>query len=358
MLVTPYLCIPMVEVTKKNIRHLTFDEINSLIAGLGEKPFRAKQTWEWIWQKGVGSINEMNNLSKPLREKLSNEFDFYSLRIDKTQKSADGTVKLRFITYDNHFIEGVLIPAEGRITACVSSQVGCSLACKFCATGQIKRERNLNFDEIFDQVVLLNKISSENFQRGVTNIVFMGMGEPLLNYSNLMKANEKISSPAPDGLGISPRRVTVSTAGITKMIRQLAEDKVRFRLALSLHAATDEKRIQIMPINEQNNLRSLMEALKFFWEETGNRISFEYILFHNFNDSAEDARTLVKLTRQFPVRVNLIEYNKVENVPFEKSKDETAKKFLDILLKNKVNATIRYSRGRDIDAACGQLANK
>lgn len=358
MLVTPYLCTPMIEVKKKNLRHLTFDELSSLITGLGEKPFRAKQTWEWIWQKGAGSINEMSNLSKLLREKLSCEFDFFSLRIDKIQRSNDGTVKLRFITFDNHFIEGVLIPADDRITACVSSQVGCSLACAFCATGQIARERNLNFDEIFDQVVLLNKIAAENFHRNITNIVFMGMGEPLLNYNNVLMANEKISSPAPDGLGISPRRVTVSTAGIAKMIHKLAEDKVRFRLALSLHATTDEKRSRIMPINEQNNIQSLMTALKFFWEETGNRISYEYILFDGFNDSAEDARALVKLAHLFPVRVNLIEYNKVENIPFNKSGKDKTEKFLDILLKNKINASIRYSKGKDIDAACGQLANK
>ncbi len=357
MLPYPYLCALMINgVEKKNLRHLTFNELNGVIANLGEKPFRAKQTWDWIWKKGAGSIGDMSNLSKALREKLADQYDFYSIKIDVIQKSGDGTVKMRFVTFDGHFIEGVLIPAEDRITACVSSQVGCSLTCKFCATGQLGRERNLNFDEIFDQVVLLNKASEENFQRPLTNIVFMGMGEPLLNYSNVIKANEMISSP--QGLGMSPRRITVSTAGISKMIHKLGEDKVRFRLALSLHAANDEKRNQIMPINQHNNLETLIEELNFFYNETGNRVSLEYILFDNFNDSPEDARQLVELCRKVPARVNLIEYNPVANVTFKKSGEERAEKFLDILSKNNINATIRRSRGKDIDAACGQLANK
>jgi 23S rRNA (adenine2503-C2)-methyltransferase len=347
---------PMIEAGKRNIRHLSFDELNGVITGLGEKPFRARQTWDWIWKKGVGSIEGMSNLSKPLREKLANHFDFYTLSTDIVQKSNDGTVKMRFRTYDGHAIEGVLIPAEDRVTACVSSQVGCSLTCAFCATGQMERKRNLNFDEIFDQVVLLNKASEENLHRSLTNIVFMGMGEPLLNYSNVMKANEMISSP--EGLGMSPRRITVSTAGVSKMIQKLGEDKVRFRLALSLHAANDEKRNKIMPINEHNNLNTLIESLNFFYEQTGNRISFEYILFNNFNDSPEDARELIKICKQVPARVNLIEYNTVNNVPFTASGEERADKFLEILTKHNITATIRRSRGKDIDAACGQLANK
>lgn len=342
---------------KKNLRHLSLDEIKQVLEEQGEKSFRATQVWEWIWQKGAASIDDMSNLSKELREKLKENFDLYSISVDTIQRSSDGVVKVRFKTSDNFFIEGVLIPAIDRITACVSSQVGCSLTCTFCATGLMDRERNLTHDEIFDQVVQLNKISEEQHSRRLTNIVFMGMGEPLLNYSNVIKAIDKIS--APDGLVISPRRITVSTAGISKMIRKLADDKVRFRLALSLHAADDQKRSRLMPINQENNLESLTESLQYFWEKTGNRISFEYVLFEGVNDTLQDAKNLVTLCKKFQlIHVNLIEYNRVQGVPYKGLSFDKMEKFAAILEGYGLNATIRRSRGRDIDAACGQLANK
>jgi len=346
----------MTQIEKKNIRELTAEELNSWLDTQGEKSFRKKQVHEWLWQKGARSFDAMTNLSKPLRESLNENFSLNSLSIDLKQESNDGTIKMRSKTYDGHFIEGVLIPADDRVTACVSSQVGCSLTCSFCATGRLGRKRNLNFDEIFDQVVLLNEEAEKKYERRITNIVFMGMGEPLLNYSQVMKSIEKITSP--DCLAISPRRITVSTAGIAKMIKKLGDDDVRIRLALSLHAANDRKRSEIMPINEDNNLETLMEALNYFNLKTFNRISYEYILLDGFNDQVEDARQLVQLCKKFPVRVNLIEYNTVEGVAFHKSKDDRAKFFCDYLNNHGVTATIRRSRGKDIDAACGQLANK
>jgi 23S rRNA (adenine2503-C2)-methyltransferase len=345
------------EISKENFRNLSKEEIAQWLESHGEKAFRARQVHEWLWQKGARSFDAMSNLSKPLREKLNADFDFNSLRVDLRQESKDTTIKIRFKTFDGYFVEGVLIPADDRLTACVSSQVGCSLTCSFCATGKMGRKRNLHFDEIFDQVVMLNEEAEKNFGRKITNIVFMGMGEPLLNYAQVLKAIERIT--APDGFAMSPRRITVSTAGIAKMIRKLGDDEVKFRLALSLHAANDRKRNEIMPINEQNNLETLIESLNYFYEKTGNRISFEYILFDRFNDQVEDARQLIKLCRQVPnVRVNLIEYNTVEGVTFHKSKEDRAQFFCDYLNNHGVNATLRRSRGKDIDAACGQLANK
>jgi len=237
----------------KNLRHLTSEEIKQRIADRGEPAYRAKQIEEWIWKKGVASIDEMLNLSKAIREKLKAEFVLNKLLIDHTQLSDDTTIKNRFVLHDGHYVEGVLIPTSTRMTACVSSQVGCSLSCKFCATGYMDRKRNLDFDEIYDQVMHLNNQALSHYQKPLSNIVFMGMGEPLLNYSGMMKGIEKITSP--EGMGMSPSRITVSTAGVAKMIRKLADDKVKFNLALSLHAANDKKRDQIMPINETNQLK-------------------------------------------------------------------------------------------------------
>src|SRR6201994_306323 len=268
---------------KKNIGHLSLSELEQYFEALGEKKFRVKQVWEWLWQKHAHSFEEMTNLSKPLRQMLTENFSFPALKVDATQYSADGTIKSRFRTADHHLVEGVLIPTDERKTACVSSQIGCSLSCKFCATGYMDRKRNLDYDEIYDEVVLINQQSERVYEKKLTNIVFMGMGEPLLNYKNVMKAIEKITSP--EGLAMSPRRITVSTAGVAKMIRQLGDDKVRFKLALSLHAPNDIKRNEIMPINESNNLKELISALNHFYKETGNEITFEYILFRNFNDS-------------------------------------------------------------------------
>jgi 23S rRNA (adenine2503-C2)-methyltransferase len=340
-----------------NIRHLEVSELEAYFESIGDKKFRVKQVHEWLWQKHAHSFDAMTNLSKELRAKLASDFTLPALRVDATQFSDDGTVKSRFKTFDGHLIEGVLIPTEERKTACVSSQIGCSLSCKFCATGYMDRKRNLTYDEIYDQVVLINQQSEKAFDKKLSNIVFMGMGEPLLNYSNVLKAIERIT--AEDGLFMSPKRITVSTAGVAKQIRKLGEDKVKFKLAVSLHAANDAKRNQIMPINETNNIKVLIEALNYFYQQTGNEITLEYILFKNLNDSEKDAEELTRIYRQVPADlVNIIEYNPIDAFRFTKPDEEATQNFMQLLDKNKVNARLRRSRGKDIDAACGQLANK
>jgi 23S rRNA (adenine2503-C2)-methyltransferase len=343
--------------TASNIRTLTLPELESYFQEIGEKKFRAKQVYEWLWQKQAHSFEAMTNLSKELRSMLNEHFSLPALTVDATQYSADGTIKSRFKTFDGQLIEGVLIPTESRHTACVSSQIGCSLSCKFCATGYMERKRNLNFDEIYDEAVLLNQQSEKVYGKKLSNFVFMGMGEPLLNYKNVLAAIERITSP--DGLGMSARRITVSTAGVAKMIRQLGDDQVRFKLALSLHAANDAKRHEIMPINDSNNIKSLIDALNYFYQQTRNEITFEYILFNNFNDSLKDADELIRIYRQVPADlVNIIEYNPIDFAAFEKPQEERIQAFMNYLEKHKVNARLRRSRGKDIDAACGQLANK
>ena len=347
----------MAKAVKQNIRTLTLPDIEAYFEELGEKKFRAKQVYEWLWLKQAQDIDAMTNLSKEIRAKLKEDFSLPALTIDTTQYSADGTVKSRFKTHDGHLVEGVLIPTETRVTACVSSQIGCSLSCKFCATGYIERKRNLGFDEIFDEVSLINQQSERIHGKKLTNIVFMGMGEPLLNYKNVLKAIDRITSP--DGLAMSPKRITVSTAGVAKQIRQLGDDKVKFKLALSLHAANDRKRHEIMPINDTNNIQTLVDALNYFYKQTKNEITFEYILFNNFNDSLQDADELIKIYRQVPADlVNIIEYNPIDFARFTKPTEEKVEAFMAYLEKHRVNARLRRSRGKDIDAACGQLANK
>ena len=350
-----YLC--KMNASLPNIRHLSIAELEAYFESIGDKRFRVKQVHEWLWQKHAHSFEDMSNLSKELRSKLSDKFSLPALKVDTTQFSDDGTIKSRFKTYDGHLIEGVLIPTDERKTACVSSQIGCSLSCKFCATGYMDRKRNLAYDEIYDQVVMINQQSEKTFEKKISNIVFMGMGEPLMNYNNVLKAIDRIT--AVDGLFMSPKRITVSTAGIAKQIRMLGDDKVRFKLALSLHAANDAKRNQIMPINESNNIKVLIEALNYFYKQTGNEITLEYILFKNLNDSEKDAEELTKIFRQIPADlINIIEYNPIDAFRFTKPDEEGIQTFMGILDTNKVNARLRRSRGKDIDAACGQLANK
>lgn len=342
---------------KKNIRHLSLGELEKYFESIDEKKFRARQVYEWLWLKQARTFNDMTNLGKELRTTLSDNFSLPTLSLDVVQNSADGTVKSRFKTWDGHLVEGVLIPTESRNTACVSSQIGCSLSCKFCATGYMERERNLEFDEIYDEVALLNQQCEKIHGKKLSNIVFMGMGEPLLNYKNVTRSIDRIS--APDGLGMSPRRITVSTAGVAKMIRQLGDDKVKFKLALSLHAANDKKRNEIMPINETNNIKALVESLNYYYSHTHNHITLEYILFKDFNDSLKDADELIKIYRQTASDlVNIIEYNPIDAATFMKPEESVVDKFMVYLEKNRVNARLRRSRGRDIDAACGQLANK
>jgi len=343
--------------SEKNIRTLSLIELKEYFESIGDKKFRAIQTYEWLWKKNARSFDDMSNLSLELRKKLASDFEFNTMTVDATQHSSDGTLKSRFKTFDGHLMEGVIIPTEKRNTACVSSQIGCSLACKFCATGLMDRKRNLHFDEIYDQVAILNEQSLKLYGTGLTNIVYMGMGEPLLNYNNVLKSIERIT--ASDSMAMSPKRITVSTAGVAKMIRQLGDDNVKFNLALSLHAANDEKRNTIMAINESNNISALIDALNYFYEKTKNDITLEYVLLKGVNDSVEDAEELIKVYRKIPTHlINVIEFNPVVGIPYLKSDEDTTQVFTDLLAKNRVNVRVRRSRGKDIDAACGQLANK
>ncbi len=342
--------------TKKDIRALTLDELKLFFESNNEKSFRAKQVYEWLWQKTAHTFDEMSNLSKETRELLKNNFVINAVKIDSMQVSNDRTIKNAFRLYDGNIVEGVLIPTSERMTACISSQVGCSLTCKFCATGRLERLRNLNADEIVDQVVLIRNQALEKYNTPLTNIVYMGMGEPLLNYANTIRSVEKITSP--EGLGMSPQRITVSTAGIAKMIKKLGDDEVKFNLALSLHAANDEKRNKIMPINESNSLDALAEALNYFYEKTGTRVTFEYIIFKDFNDTIQDAQDLVNFWKKVPSKINIIEYNPIEDGEFEQTTESRLTAFIAHLEKNKIIVNVRRSRGKDIDAACGQLANK
>ena len=341
---------------KTDIRELSLEELKTVLVEKGEKAFRAKQVYEWLWKKHASSFEEMTNLSKPMRTLLEEEFIINMASIKTEQKSSDRTIKTAFELHDTHVIEGVLIPSKTRMTACISSQVGCSLTCKFCATGKMDRERNLSASEMYDQVATIKKQAEDNYDTNLTNIVYMGMGEPLLNYKNMLKSVEMITTDA--GLAMSPKRITVSTAGIAKLIKKLGDDEVKFNLALSLHAANDEKRDKIMPINEQNTLESLAEALIYFHDKTGTRVTFEYILFKNFNDSIEDAQELARFCKHVPCKINIIEYNPIGDGEFEQATREKLDAFTKFLESKNLIVNVRRSRGKDIDAACGQLANK
>ena len=341
---------------KSDIRKLTLDQLISEITDLGEKPFRAKQIYEWLWKKSAIEFDEMTNLSLGLRELLKNHYVIHPISVADEQTSSDRTIKSGFKLFDENIVEGVLIPTESRMTACISSQVGCSLSCKFCATGFLERKRNLEPGEIYDQVVQINNQAEENYGIPLSNIVLMGMGEPLLNYANVLKGIDRIT--AEDGLNMSPKRITLSTAGIAKMIKKLADDKVKFNLALSLHAADDEKRNSIMEINESNSLEALNDALVYFYANTKNPITLEYIAFKNFNLGLDDARNLVKFASKFPCKINIIEYNPIDKGIFQKAGSNELDGFVGFLEKKGLIVNMRRSRGKDIDAACGQLANK
>lgn len=323
---------------------------------LGQPSFRASQIYQWLWEKSCVDFDAMTNLPKALRDLLKDRFVIRAVKVKNAQVSADKTIKNSFQLHDGHLVEGVLIPADNRMTACVSSQVGCSLSCKFCATGYMDRERNLQADEIYDQVVLISRQAEETYQTPLTNIVYMGMGEPLLNYSNVLKSIDRIT--APDGLHMAAKRITVSTAGIAKMIKRLGDDEVRFNLALSLHAADDKKRNEIMPINEQNSLEALAEALKYYYAKTKNPVTYEYIVFHGFNDELTDAADLARFCRHIPCKVNIIEYNPISFADFINASEDKIDLFAAHLREQGITTNIRRSRGKDIDAACGQLAIK
>lgn len=343
-------------VEKRDIRKLSLDEIKEFFVQHGDKPFRALQVYEWLWMKAAKDFNQMTNLSLATRELLKEHFTINHIKVDNMQRSSDGTIKNAVKLHDGLIVESVLIPHEKRITACVSSQVGCSLACRFCATARLKRMRNLSPDEIYDQVVAIKEQAELFFERPLTNIVFMGMGEPLLNYANVVEAIDKITSQK--GLNMAAKRITLSTVGIAKMIKKIADDEVKFNLAVSLHSAIDKTRSSIMPINDTNSLEELGDALRHWYKKTKRKVTYEYVVWKGINDTEEDAKALLKFCKVIPSKVNLIEYNPIDDGEFQQADENALNMYMDLLEKNGITTRIRKSRGKDIDAACGQLANK
>ena len=341
---------------KNDIRSLTLDELTSFFQKNSLPSYKAKQVYEWLWKKSCLSFDEMTNISLETRKLLKNKFVINHINIDRFQKSNDGTIKNAIALFDDLFVESVLIPTKNRTTACVSSQVGCSLDCEFCATSKMDRIRNLNPDEIYDQVATINSQSLNYYGKPLSNIVFMGMGEPLLNYNNVVEGIKKITSK--NGLGMSPKRITVSTSGISKMIIKMADDNVKFNLAISLHSAIEKTRNEIMPFTKKFPLNDLKQAIKHWYSKTKKIVTYEYIVWNNINDDDEHINALVDFCKFSPSKVNLIEYNSTENSLFNSASDNIIDRYINALEKNKIPVTIRKSRGKDIDAACGQLANK
>lgn len=341
---------------KKDIRALSKKELRDFFESIGDKSFRGNQVYEWLWTKGAHRFDDMTNISLQTRTLLQDHFVINHIEVDSLQKSIDGTIKNAVKLHDGLIVESVLIPTETRTTACVSSQVGCSLDCNFCATARLKKMRNLNPDEIFDQVVAIDRESRLYHSRPLSNIVFMGMGEPLMNYKNVIEAINKITSK--EGLGMSPKRITLSTSGVPKMIKKLADDEVKFNLAVSLHSAIQETREQIMPFTQKLNLNDLLESLQYWYEKTNRRITYEYVVWEGINDSKGHIDALVKYGKQVPCKVNLIEYNSIDDDRFRQASNQTIEAYINALEKVRIPVTVRRSRGKDIDAACGQLANK
>ena len=341
---------------KKDIRALTKEQLREFFVKNGDRAFRGNQVYEWLWSKSLHSFEDMTNLSKEIREMLDTNFVINHIEVDSMQKSNDGTIKNGIKLHDGLVVESVLIPTDKRTTACVSSQVGCSLNCKFCATARLKRMRNLNPDEIYDQVVTIDQQSRLYHQRKLTNIVFMGMGEPLMNYNNVLKAIDKITSD--EGLGMSAKRITLSTSGIPKMIKKMADDEVKFNLAVSLHSAIDEVRTSIMPFNETFPLDELRESLEYWYAKTRRKVTYEYVVWKGINDTKEAIQALVKFCKYIPCKVNLIEYNSIDDPQFQQANDDALNNYISNLEMNDITVNVRRSRGKDIDAACGQLANK
>ncbi len=344
------------EIKKKDIRALTKEQLRDFFKGQGDQAFRGNQVYEWLWQKGAHSFDVMTNLSKSTRKLLKDNFVINHIKVDLMQRSSDGTIKNAVRLHDDLVVESVLIPTKTRTTACVSSQVGCSLDCRFCATARLKRMRNLNPDEIYDQVVAIDNESRLYFGRPLSNIVFMGMGEPLMNYNNVLKAIDMITSP--EGLGMSPKRIIVSTSGVPKLIKRMADEEVRFKLAVSLHSAIDAIRTTIMPFNATFTLADLRESLIYWYEKTKSRITYEYVVWEGINDKKKDVDALVDFCRFAPSKVNLIEYNPIDEGEFQQASKAAIDMYVETLEKNGITVTVRRSRGKDIDAACGQLANK
>ena len=344
------------EIKKKDIRALTKEQLRDFFVKEGDKAFRGNQVYEWLWQKSAHTFEDMTNVSKETRQMLEDNFVINHIKVDQMQRSSDGTIKNAVRLHDNLIVESVLIPTKTRTTACVSSQVGCSLDCKFCATSRLKRMRNLNPDEIYDQVVAIDNESRLYHNRPLSNIVFMGMGEPLMNYNNVIKAIDKITSP--EGLGMSPKRIVVSTSGVPKMIKKMADDDVKFKLAVSLHSAIDEVRTSIMPFNATFPLNDLREALEYWFAKTKNRITYEYVVWEGINDKIKDVEALVEFCKFAPSKVNIIEYNPIDDGEFQQAHSRAIDMYAKVLEENNITVTVRRSRGKDIDAACGQLANK
>ena len=344
------------EPQKRDVLSLSLDDLKVFLTKNHEKPFRAKQIFEWLWKKSVTDFDEMTNLSKELRVLLKTHFYFQGVEVDQLQVSKDKTIKIAFKLKDGLLVEGVLIPVDNRATACISSQVGCSLGCEFCATGKMGLKRNLTVGEIFHQVTEIMKLAQEQYDLPLTNIVLMGMGEPLLNYDNVLSAIHHITSE--NGLGMSPQRITLSTVGLPRMIKKLADDQVKFSLAVSLHSANNKKRSGFMPVNKHNSLDDLRDALVYFNQKTGQRITFEYLLMDGVNDSLKDAQEFAEYCKSFPVKINIIEYNSTADKRFKKSSNENFDQFVTFLKSKNLVVNIRRSRGQDIDAACGQLAGK
>lgn len=341
---------------KKDIRKLSKEELRDFFISNGDKAFRGNQVYEWLWKKGAHTFDDMTNLSLPTREMLNRHFVINHVRVDQMQQSADGTIKNAVKLHDGLVVESVLIPTTTRTTACVSSQVGCSLNCEFCATARLKRMRNLSPDEIYDQVVTIDKQSRLYHDRPLSNIVFMGMGEPLMNYNNVLQAVEKITSD--EGLGMSPKRITISTSGVSKMVKKMADDGGKFKLAVSLHSAVEEIRNKIMPFTTSFPLTELRDALQYWYQKTRSKVTYEYVVWKDINDDEKSIKALVKFCKHVPCKVNLIEYNAIDDGDFQQADEQAIDNYIQALEEANIVVKVRRSRGKDIDAACGQLANK
>lgn len=344
------------QTTKKDIRSISKEDLRNFFVSQGDKAFRGNQVYEWLWSKGAHHFDDMTNLSKETRQMLEEHFVINHIQVDTMQHSTDGTIKNAVRLHDGLVVESVLIPTETRTTACVSSQVGCSLDCNFCATARLKRMRNLGPDEIYDQVKAIDQESRLYHNRPLSNIVFMGMGEPLMNYNNVMKAIDMITSD--EGLGMSPKRITVSTSGVSKMIKKMADDEVKFKLAVSLHSAVEEIRNHIMPFTKSFPLPELREALEYWYRKTKSKVTYEYVVWGGINDDKKSIDALVKFCKYVPCKVNLIEYNPIDDGEFQQAAPEAIDAYIKALENAGIVAKVRRSRGKDIDAACGQLANK
>ena len=339
-----------------DIRLIKAEDLEQLLKKNKFPKYRSKQIENWARKTDIKSFNQMSNLPNDLIDFLIENFKLNKSKVKTSKKSSDGTIKFAIQLYDNLIVEAVLIPSNKRITACVSSQVGCSLDCNFCATSKIKKMRNLESYEIFDQIMLLNKESINHFSSPITNIVFMGMGEPLLNYKNVIESIDQITSDF--GIGISYKKITLSTSGISKMIRKMADDNVKFNLAISLHTALEKTRNKVMPFSKSFPIKELVDSLEYWYKKIKRKITFEYLIWKEINDDFEHINALVSICKRIPSKVNIIEYNDTDNSIFRNADDEWINNYVTTLKENRIPVSVRRSRGKDIDAACGQLANK